>query len=173
MDSSLLLCVKETSTRQIVSRRLQYESDLPRQRSEIKKMQYADIIKRLESLSNPLAVEGMAKYGITPEKAYGVWTPNLRKIAREIGKDHDLAQQLWEAGIRETRALASMIDDPKLVTEDQMGSWVKDFDSWDVCDGCCQDLFGRTKFAYQKAIEWSSSDKEFIKTLNEISYEKP
>ena len=126
-------------------------------------MQYADIIKRLESLSNPLAVEGMAKYGITPEKVYGVSIPNLRKIARETGKNHDLAQQLWETGIRETRILASMIDNPKVVTEDQMESWVKDFDSWDVCDGCCQNLFEKTEFAYRKAIEWSSSYEEFIK----------
>ena len=126
-------------------------------------MRYDDILKRLKSLANPMAVEGMARYGIRPAKAYGVSIPDLRDIARETGTDHGLAQRLWEAGIRETQILASLVDDPKMVTEDQMESWVKDFDSWDTCDQVCQNLFGVTKSAYQKAIEWSSSNKEFIK----------
>lgn len=126
-------------------------------------MQYNDILKRLKSLSNPQAVEGMARYGINPDNAYGVSIPNLRKIAREAGKGHELAEQLWSSGVHEARILASMVDDPTLVTEAQMGIWVGDFDSWDVCDQCCNNLFGKTEFAYQKAVEWSSSDKEFIK----------
>jgi 3-methyladenine DNA glycosylase AlkD len=126
-------------------------------------MQYCDILEKLKSLSNPKAIEGMARYGIRPKKAYGVSIPDLRRIAKEIGRDHELAQQLWASGIRETQILASMIDDPETVTEGQMEDWVKDFDYWEICDQVCQNLFGRTKFAYQKAIEWSSSDEEFPK----------
>lgn len=126
-------------------------------------MQYDDILKRLESLANPKAVEGMARYGIATEKAYGVSIPDLRNIAREVGKDHGLAQRLWEAGIRETRILASMVDDREMVTEDQVDSWVRDFDCWEVCDQCCMNLFGRTVFAYNKAVEWSSREEEFVK----------
>ena len=129
----------------------------------VRKMQYDDILERLKSLSNPKAVEGMARYGITPGKAYGVSIPDLRDIAKEIGSDHGLAQRLWESDIRETRILACMIDAPEMVTEDQMESWVKEFDYWEVCDQCCQNFFEKTKFAYQKAMEWSSRDKEFIK----------
>jgi len=126
-------------------------------------MQYDDILKRLKSLSNPRAVEGMAKYGIIPEKTYGVSIANLRKIAKEIGKDHELAKILWESNIWETRILAGMVDAPKLVTEKQMENWTKDFDYWEVCDQVCQNLFTYTKFAYQKAIEWSGRDEEFVK----------
>jgi len=129
----------------------------------VRKMQYDDILKRLKSLSDPRAVEGMAKYGITPERTYGVSIPNLRKIAKEIGKDHELAQKLWESDIRETRILASMIDNPETVTEEQMEGWVKDFDYWEICDQCCQNLFIKTDFAYQKAVDWSGRDEEFIK----------
>jgi len=129
----------------------------------MRKMQYDEILKKLKSLSSPRAVEGMAKYGITAEKAYGVSIPNLRKIANEIGKDHKLAQQLWELNIRETRILAGMIDDPELVTEKQMDKWVKEFDYWEICDQVCQNLFTYTKFAYQKAIEWAGRDEEFVK----------
>jgi 3-methyladenine DNA glycosylase AlkD len=126
-------------------------------------MQYNDILKKLEALSDPKAVEGMARFGINPENTYGVSIPNLRNMAKETGKDHALAQQLWASGIHEARILASMVDDPKMVTEEQVESWVKEFDSWDVCDQCCMNLFEKTKFAYQKANEWSSNDKEFTK----------
>ena len=122
-------------------------------------MQYSDILEELKSLSNPKAIEGMARYGITPEKTYGVSIPNLRKIAKEIGTRHELAQELWASDIREARILASMIDEPEIVTEEQMESWVKDFDYWEICDQCCQNLFEKTEFAYQKAIEWSSNDQ--------------
>ncbi len=126
-------------------------------------MQYDEILKRLKSLSNPKAVEGMARYGINPENTYGISIPNLRSIAKEIGKDRALALDLWASGIHEARILASMIDDPKLVTEEQMDSWVKDFDSWDVCDQCLMNLFEKTTLANRKAYEWSESDEEFVK----------
>ena len=126
-------------------------------------MRFDDIIESLETLSDPEAVKGMARFGINPENTYGVSLPNLRKIARETGKDHALAQQLWASGIHEARLLASMIDRQESVTEAQMESWVKDFDSWDVCDQCCSNLFDKTKFAHQRAIEWSERKEEFVK----------
>jgi len=126
-------------------------------------MQCNDVLERLKTLSDPKAVEGMARFGINTENTYGVSIPNLRRIAKEVGVDHALAQQLWVSGIHEARILASMVDDPKIVTEEQMESWVKDFDSWDVCDECCMNLFVKTRFAYQKADEWSSNGQEFIK----------
>lgn len=126
-------------------------------------LEYDDIIEKLKSFSNPKEVGNMARYGIRPENAYGVSIPKLRKIAKEIGKNHGLAQQLWASNIRETRILASMIDDSRMVTEEQMEEWVRDFDYWEVCDQCCANLFQKTKFAYQKAVEWSSNEEEFVK----------
>ncbi|MFQ6134877.1 MAG: DNA alkylation repair protein [Nitrososphaerales archaeon] len=123
----------------------------------------SEILSKLESLSNPEAVAGMARFGINPKNTYGVSIPNLRKMAKEIGKDHLLAQQLWSSGIREARIIAGMIDNPEMVTEDQMESWVKDFDSWDICDQCCTNLFEKTESAYQKCVEWSSREEEFVK----------
>ena len=126
-------------------------------------MRYDDILEKLKALSNPKAVEGMARFGINPENTLGVSVPNLRKIAKKIGGGHALAQQLWASGIHEVRILASMIDNPEMVTEEQMESWVEDFDSWDVCDQCCMNLFDKTSFAYRKAVEWSTREEEFIK----------
>jgi 3-methyladenine DNA glycosylase AlkD len=128
-----------------------------------RQMHYKDILQQLKSLSDPTAVAGMARFGINPNNTYGVSIPALRKIARETGKNHALAQQLWSSGIHEARILAGMIDEPEKVTEEQMESWVVDFDSWDVCDQVCSNLFDKTEFAYQKAVEWSNRKEEFVK----------
>jgi 3-methyladenine DNA glycosylase AlkD len=124
---------------------------------------YKEILNKLRSLSNPEAVAGMARFGINPKNTYGVSIPVLRKMAKQIGKNHLLAQQLWVSGVHEARILAGIIDDPEMVTERQMESWVKDFDSWDVCDQVCSNLFDQTRFAHKKAIEWSKRDEEFVK----------
>ncbi|MGB7624048.1 MAG: DNA alkylation repair protein [Terriglobia bacterium] len=126
-------------------------------------MDYSEILRRLRSFSNPIAVAEMARFGIHETKAYGVSTPVLRKLAKQIGKDHQLAQQLWSSGILDARALASLIDEPSRVTEAQMERWSKDFNSWAVCDGCCANLFDKTEWAHRKALEWSQRKEEFVK----------
>lgn len=126
-------------------------------------MKFEDIIKELESLSRPKDVEGMARFGITPEKTYAVRIPELRRIAKVAGKNHQLALELWEADYRETRILACMIEDPKTMTEEQMNKWASEFDYWEICDQCCMKLFRMTPFAYKKIFEWSQREEEFAK----------
>jgi len=122
-----------------------------------------EILEQLKSLSNPKAIAGMARFGINPKNTYGVSIPVLRKMAKQIGKNHRLAEKLWHSGIHEARILAGMIDPPEMITQEQMEGWVRDFDSWDVCDQCCSNLFDKTKFAHQKAVEWSRRKDEFVK----------
>lgn len=122
-----------------------------------------NILKQLKSLSNPEAVAGMARFGIDSNNTYGISIPTLRKMARDSGKNHSLALKLWSSGIHEARLLAGMIDSPEDVTEEQMESWVKDFNSWDVCDQVCSNLFDKTDFAYKRAVEWSKREEEFVK----------
>jgi 3-methyladenine DNA glycosylase AlkD len=105
----------------------------------------------------------MVKFGIKVDNALGVSIPILRGLAKEIGKNHELAQQLWNTEIHEARVLATMIDDSKLVTEKQMDNWVKDFNSWDLCDQCCSNLFDKTEFVHKKILEWTKDDREFVK----------
>ncbi len=126
-------------------------------------MDFEEIIKNLQDLSNPEEVEGMARFGINPEKTFAVRIPELRKIAKQAGKDHLLAQKLWDAGYRETRIIASIIEVPEMVTSPQMDRWAHDFDTWDICDQCCMNLFRKTPFAYQKIREWSNQEEEFVK----------
>lgn len=120
------------------------------------------ILEQSRSLSNPAAVAGMSKFGINTENAYGISIPELRKIAKEIGKSHQLAQELWESNIHEARILASYIDEPNKVTEEQLEKWVRDFDSWDICDQVC-DLFEKTPYAYKKAKDWANRKEEFVR----------
>ena len=126
-------------------------------------MQFKEVVEKLESLSDSRSVKGMRKFGINIERAYGIPTTRLRAIAREIGKDHFLAQQLWASAIHEARILASMIDDPQSVTEEQMEKWVSCFDSWDLCDQCCINLFDKTTLAFECATAWSHRSEEFVK----------
>ncbi len=105
----------------------------------------------------------MARYGITTADAFGVSISVLRPMARKLGIDHDLALALWATGNHEARLLASMVDDPAQVTEEQMDAWAAAFDSWDVCDQVTSNLFDKTPYAYAKVHEWSAADDEWVK----------
>ncbi len=126
-------------------------------------MKYAGILKRLRSLADPANVEGMARFGISRKNTLGVSMPQLRSMAKKLGKDHRLALRLWDSGIHEARILASIVDDPSQVTEKQMERWVRAFDSWDVCDQACMNLLDKTPDAHKKAVEWSRRKEEFVK----------
>jgi 3-methyladenine DNA glycosylase AlkD len=106
---------------------------------------------------------GMARYGIRVECACGVKQPELRGLAKRVGRDHGLAGALWSTGWREARLLAAMIDEPQRVTRTQMDRWAGDFDSWDVCDGVCLDLFRRTPHAWEKARVWPRAKRGFVR----------
>jgi 3-methyladenine DNA glycosylase AlkD len=126
-------------------------------------MHVDEILAELWKHGDPEAVAGMARFGIQGKDVYGVSIPTLRTLAKSIGKDHQLAEGLWQTGVHEARILASMVDLPNRVTEDQMERWVVDVDSWDVCDQCCNNLFKKTVFAYSKTVAWCDRDEEFVK----------
>ena len=123
----------------------------------------AEILNRLKAKASPAQLEGMARFGMAVEKRLGVSVPDMRLIAKETGKDHKLAARLWKTGIAEARIVASMIAVPEALTEKEMESWVKDINSWDVCDQVCMNLFEKTPFAWQKIGEWSEREGEFVK----------
>ena len=128
-------------------------------------MGVAEVLAELKAHANPVNVAGMARYGInvTPGNAFGVSTPVLQALAKRIGRNHALAQELWNTGLHEARILAGFVDDPAMVTEAQMERWVAAFDSWDVCDQVCSKLFDKTPFAWKKASAWSRRREEFVK----------
>jgi 3-methyladenine DNA glycosylase AlkD len=126
-------------------------------------MNYEEVLRKLKALSNLENVQGMARYGINPHNNLGVSIYQLRPMAKEIGKDHNLALQLWNSDIHDARLLACFIDDPEQVTSEQMDLWAQDFNSWDICDQACTSLFDQTQFAWKKVSEWAKRDEEFVK----------
>ena len=126
-------------------------------------MKYREVMRKLKALGSAENVAGMARYGIQPKNAYGVSAPAIRRLAKAIGTNHRLAQQLWRSGNHDARGLAALIDDPAAVDAQQMETWARDFDSWAVVDGCCNNLFRKTAYAHRKAIEWAKREEEFVK----------
>ncbi|MDD3678987.1 MAG: DNA alkylation repair protein [Patescibacteria group bacterium] len=132
-------------------------------------MNIKEIIKYFKSVGTERNRQGQARFGIDISRSLGVSQPEIRSKAKEIKRNlsekdrHGLALKLWDLGYRETMLLAAMIDVPELVTKKQMDKWVRDFNSWDVCDTTCGDLLDKTSFAVEKALEYANSEKEFVK----------
>ena len=128
-----------------------------------RKEEVENTVSQLESLGDPSCVDGMARYGIRSKGVLGVPMPAITRIAKSIGSDHELADELWRTDIYDARILAALIDDSDMVTEEQMDRWVKDFDSWAICDGLCVHLFNDTPFAFDKAFAWTKRNEEFVR----------
>ena len=122
-----------------------------------------DVIAWLRAHGSERNRAGMARYGICADRAFGVSMPALRAFARTLGRDHALALDLWASGVHEARILASLVDEPALVTAAQMDAWALDLEAWDVCDQCCLNLFRRTPHAWRRAHAWSRRRAEFVK----------
>jgi 3-methyladenine DNA glycosylase AlkD len=124
----------------------------------------AEALSELRGRSDPASLAGMARYGIATDKALGgTSVPQLRAMAKRLGKDHELATALWGTDIHEARLLATMVDDPAAVSEEQMEAWAADFCSWDLCDQCCSNLLSYAAPSWKKAAEWSRREETYVK----------
>ncbi|MCZ4222231.1 DNA alkylation repair protein [Pedobacter rhodius] len=121
------------------------------------------ILSELKSISEPEYLKKMAHFGIDVSKAYGIRVPNVRKLAKQIGKNQELSLSLWDTGFHEARLLATFIGDYKLVTASQINAWTKDFSSWDICDQACGNLFVKTPYFKSKVLEFAKAEEEFVK----------
>ncbi len=122
-----------------------------------------DVLDRLQSKARPEQLEGMAKFGMAIERRLGVSVPDMRRLAKEVGKDHKLALELWKTGIAEARIVAGMVGDAAKLTEEQTEEWVKGVNSWDVCDQVCMNLFEKSPLAWRKIGDWAEREEEFVR----------
>lgn len=123
----------------------------------------AQATKRLKTLADRATLEGMSRYGIPADGAFGVPVGKIRAYAKELGRRHELALQLWKTRQYESRMLACFIADPALITPAEMDAWAKAFDNWAVCDTACFHLFDRTPHAFAMVRKWARRRDEFIK----------
>jgi len=120
-------------------------------------------VHTLKRLGSKAAREGMARYAIPSDRAFGVSMPNIQRLGRRLGRDHELAAALWDTGWYEARMLAAYVDEPPRVTLAQMDRWCRDFDNWATCDTLCYALFDRTPHAWRKVDLWSRRRGEFVR----------
>jgi 3-methyladenine DNA glycosylase AlkD len=127
------------------------------------KSEVDSILAWLKKHSSALNREGMARYGLPSDNALGVSVADIRLLAKQVGRDHDLALALWETGVYEARMLTSFVDEPSRVTPAQMDRWCRDFDNWGICDTLCFHLFDKTPHAWKKITKWADARGEFVK----------
>ncbi len=120
-------------------------------------------VAELKRLGTKKTRDGMARYAIVSDNAFGVQVSEIRQLAKRLGRNHELAIALWDAGWYEARMLATFVDEPERVTPTQMDRWAKDFDNWAICDTACFHLFDRTPHAFKKVTQWSKRKDEFVK----------
>jgi len=121
------------------------------------------VITRLKKLSSRSTRDGMSRYGLPSDNALGVPVGKMQTLAKEIGRNHELAEGLWKTGIYEARMVAAFLDEPTLVTTAQMDRWCRDFDNWGIVDTVCFKLFDQTPHAWKKVVQWSKRRDEFQK----------
>jgi 3-methyladenine DNA glycosylase AlkD len=122
-----------------------------------------EVMQELESKAKPDQLEGMARFAILGDQRMGVSVPDMRKIAKDAGKNHQLALDLWDTGVPEAMIVAGMVAEAEKLTEEEMEDWVVDINSWDICDQVCMNLFEKTPLAEKKIYEWSGREEEFVK----------
>ena len=122
-----------------------------------------EVLAALRTAADPKNVAGMARYGISTQGTLGVPVVLIRRLAKQAGRSHELAAELWDSGIHEARILATIVDRPEWVTRRQMNQWARDFDSWDVCDQACLNLFRYTPFAWAMSARWAGARREFVR----------
>jgi 3-methyladenine DNA glycosylase AlkD len=135
----------------------------PKKMKSAREHDVADVVLMLEKKASKKTKDGMARYGIPSDKAFGIPVGVLKQMAKSLGQSHRLATALWKTGHYEARMLATFVDEPELVTPEQMERWCKDFDNWAICDTACFALFDRTPHAFGKIPAWAKSKEEFVK----------
>jgi 3-methyladenine DNA glycosylase AlkD len=121
------------------------------------------VVASLKRLASKRYRDGMSRYGLPSDNAFGVPVGAIQKLAKRLGRNHDLALALWETGWYEARMLAAFVDEPEHVTPAQMDRWCREFDNWGICDTVCFHLFDRTPHAFRKVSQWAGRRDEFVK----------
>jgi 3-methyladenine DNA glycosylase AlkD len=117
----------------------------------------------LREKADPANLEGMKRFGMSTDNRIGVSVADMRLVVKGIRKNHNLAVELWRTGLAEGKIVASMLDEPEKLTGCQMEEWIMGFDSWDVCDQVCMNLFEKSPLAWTKIFEWSQRKETFVK----------
>ena len=127
-------------------------------------MNVQQVVKRLKTLAEPEKIAFKAqRFGIHARNSLGIYHRDLKIIAKEIGSNDALALALYDTDIYEARLLCSKIYRPQSITLSQMNRWVKEFETWEICDSFCMGFFVNSEHALAKSAQWSQAEGEFVK----------
>lgn len=122
-----------------------------------------DVVAWLERTGTRRGVEGMARYGLPSDRAFGVPVGVMQAEAKRIGRDHALAEALWKTRWYEARMMSAFLGEPARLTTAGMNAWARDFDNWGITDTVCLHLFDKSPLAWGRVAPWARSGHEFVK----------
>ena len=126
-------------------------------------MSYDEVMAWLRAHADPANAAGMARFGISTEGTLGVTMPLIRELAKNAGRDHDLALRLWASGGHEGRLLAPLVEEVGRASREQIEGWVVQIESWDICDQLCLNLLHKLPYARELPGQWSQREEEFVR----------
>lgn len=125
--------------------------------------QFQHLLKVIKLRQNGEVSEAMTQRGLQYKMNYGVSLIHLRELAKNYQHSHLLALKLWNKQWRETMIMATLLDEPNLVTEEQMDFWTKSFENNEIAEQASSNLWVNTKFAFIKALEWCRGKKHLVR----------
>lgn len=124
---------------------------------------FRGILNTIMQFRNGEVSDQMKQRGIVYKINWGVSIMDLRRIASEHEPSHLLALKLWNKQWRETMILATLLDEPGMVTEQQMDFWTKSFENSEICEQGSANLWWKCLPAYSKALEWCRGKKHWVR----------
>ena len=121
-----------------------------------------EVLAMLEANMNPRGIAHWDKLNI-PLQSFGIGLTQLKKLAKQIGRDHELALKLWEMPVYDAKILSTIIEEPKKITEEQVDQQVKEVSFWMMSYVYCSNLLPKTRFVKEKAVEWASSNENLLR----------
>lgn len=116
-----------------------------------------DILAELEDLGTAQNRKIYPRHGVR-DPLFGVSYANLRKLAKRLAPDHQLAEELWSSGNHDARVLATMVDDPSRVSARTLRHRITDVGNYVLADALAS-LVSRTSQRDEMAREWTVDPK--------------
>lgn len=124
---------------------------------------FQQLLRQIKSRKNGDTVGAMRRQGIEYKINWGVPVVELRELAKSYTGNHLLALKLWNKQWRESMILATLLDVPAEVTEEQMDFWTRSFVNIEIAEQASANLWINTKYAFIKALEWSRGKKHIVR----------
>jgi len=159
-------CVNRVERLRSISERRGYDARMAAPRPALSPLpkpapKLGEVLGRLHAQARPEQLDGMARFGMTRAHRLGISVPVLRRMAKDIGRDHALAQALWDTAIPDAQILAAYVAESARFTATQMDQWTRGMTAWDTCDQACSNAFAHSPLAWGRVPVWAAREPEY------------